>query len=52
MAPPDNGRFDLLIRGGTVVDPTRGIHARRDVGIRDGLIAALAEDLLPAFALI
>ncbi|HET7768844.1 MAG TPA: amidohydrolase/deacetylase family metallohydrolase [Chloroflexota bacterium] len=44
-APPASGPFDLLIRGGTVVDPARGIHGRRDIGIRDGLIAAVAEDL-------
>ena len=41
----DPGRFDLLIRGGTVIDPVQGIHGRRDVGIRGGRIAAVAEDL-------
>jgi dihydroorotase len=34
---------DLLIRGGTVVDPASGMHARRDVLVRDGKIAAVAE---------
>src|SRR5688500_12986406 len=43
--PPDSGRFDLLIRGGTVIDPAQGIHGRRDVGIRAGLIVALDEGL-------
>jgi dihydroorotase len=38
-------RFDLLIRGGTVIDPAQGIHGRRDVGIRDGCIAAVDEGL-------
>ena len=33
----DPGRFDLLLRGGTVIDPAQGIHGRRDVGIRAGL---------------
>jgi dihydroorotase len=43
-------RFDLLIRGGTVIDPAQGIHGRRDVGIRDGRIAAVAESLPAAQA--
>jgi dihydroorotase len=31
-----------IIRGGTVIDPANGVHARCDVVIRDGVIAALA----------
>ncbi len=31
---------DLLIAGGTVIDPASGVHERRDVAVRDGLIAA------------
>jgi dihydroorotase len=34
---------DLLIRGGTVIDPASGMHARRDVVVRDGKIAAVSE---------
>ena len=34
---------DLLIRGGTVIDPASGMHARRDVLVRDGKIAAVSE---------
>jgi dihydroorotase len=51
MATPMNAsnaattRFDLLIRGGTVIDPAQGITGRRDVGIRAGVIAAVEEDL-------
>jgi dihydroorotase len=41
----DSGRFDLLIRGGTVIDPAQGLHGRRDVGIRAGRIAAVEEGL-------
>ena len=37
--------FDLLIRGGTVIDPAEGINGRRDVGIRDGTIVSVAADL-------
>lgn len=36
---------DLLIRGGTVVDPATGIHGRRDVLVRDGKIAVVAESI-------
>ena len=39
--------YDLLIRGGTVVDPAQNIHGRRDVAFKDGRVAALA-DAIPA----
>jgi dihydroorotase len=38
--------YDLLLKGGTVVDPSQGLNARRDVAISDGRIAAL--DDIPA----
>jgi dihydroorotase len=34
---------DLILRGGTVVDPSQGLHAVRDVAVADGKIAAIAE---------
>lgn len=37
--------FDILIRGGEVVDPGAGQHGRLDVGIAGGKIAAVAKDL-------
>ena len=37
--------YDLLIRGGTVVDPSQGLHAVRDVAIANGTIAAVGENL-------
>jgi dihydroorotase len=40
-------RFDLVIRGGTVLDPAGGVKRRADVGISGDKIAAL-EDNLPA----
>ena len=33
--------YDMLIKGGTVVDPSQGIHDVRDVAIEDGKIAAI-----------
>jgi dihydroorotase len=33
----------ILIRGGTVVDPANGVHAQRDLLIRDGKIAAVPD---------
>jgi len=35
--------YDLVIRGGTVMDPASGLNAVRDVGIRAGSIAAISE---------
>ncbi|HEV2125068.1 MAG TPA: amidohydrolase/deacetylase family metallohydrolase [Chloroflexota bacterium] len=34
-------RFDLLIKGGTVLDPASGIHEQRDVAVRGDRIAAV-----------
>ena len=39
--------FDLLIKGGEVVDPGSGVLGRMDVGIRGGVIAAM-DRALPA----
>ena len=41
----DAPSFDLVIRGGTVVDGTGSPRRRADVGIRDGKIAAVDVDL-------
>jgi dihydroorotase len=37
--------WDLVLRGGTLVDPAQGISARRDVAFRDGKVVATAESL-------
>ena len=37
--------YDLLIKGGTVVDPSQGIHSVNDVAIEDGKIARVAPDI-------
>jgi len=41
-------RLDLLIRHGEVLDPSRRWRRRGDVGIRDGKIAAIEDDLAAA----
>jgi N-acyl-D-amino-acid deacylase len=38
-----NGKFDLLIRGGTIIDGTRLPRFDADLGIRDGKIAAIGD---------
>lgn len=40
-----SGPFDLVVRGGHVIDPESGLDARLDIGVRLGRIAALAPDL-------
>src|SRR6201984_3473368 len=42
--------FDLLLRGGRVICPASGIDGVRDVAIRNGKIAAVQADILPASA--
>src|SRR5512137_68345 len=37
--------FDLVVRGGEVVDPGSGLLGKMDVGIRDGVIAAVDRSL-------
>jgi dihydroorotase len=38
-------RFDLLLKGGTLIDPAQGIHASRDVAFAGGKVAAIGADL-------
>src|SRR5579864_5533074 len=44
------GQYDLLLQGGHVIDAKNGISAVRDVAIRDGKVAAVAEHIDPASA--
>ena len=39
--------LDLLLVGGAVVDPSQGLHARKDVGLAQGRVALVA-DSIPA----
>jgi dihydroorotase len=43
-------QYDLLLRGGQVVDPGNGIKARLDVAVRGDRIAAVAADIPPSQA--
>ncbi len=38
--------YDVVLRGGRVMDPESGLDAVRNVGIRDGRVAAITEDPL------
>ncbi len=44
--PAPGAAFDLVIRGGRVMDPESGLDAVREIGIRDGKIAGLSENPL------
>jgi dihydroorotase len=38
-------KYDLIVKGGRVIDPSRKLDAVRDVAIADGRIAAVAADI-------
>ncbi len=42
--------FDLLLKGGHLIDPKNKINGASDVAIKDGKIAAIAESIPPAQA--
>lgn len=42
--------YDLLLKGGRLIDPANGIDAPRDVAIREGKVAAVAERIEPGSA--
>jgi dihydroorotase len=41
---------DLLLKGGTVVDPSTGLDGGCDIAVRDGMIARIAKDIPSAEA--
>src|SRR5947209_87905 len=43
-------QYELLLKGGHVIDPASGLDGRSDVAIRDGRIAQVALDINPADA--
>ena len=42
--------FDLLLKGGHLIDPRNGLSAARDVAVHDGRVAAVAEAIDPGRA--
>jgi len=40
-----NDKFDLVIRGGDVLDPSQQIRGKRDIGIRWGAVEAVEESI-------
>src|SRR5580704_11603654 len=40
-----SAEFDLLIKGGKVIDPSQNLEEERDVAIRDGKIVRLERDI-------
>ncbi len=45
MGPGD--KFDLLLRNANVLDPSQGLAGLRDIGMRYGLIEAIAPNIAP-----
>src|SRR5215216_3665124 len=43
MGPTD--KFDLVIKGGDVLDPSQSLRGKRDVGIRYGLVEAVEAEI-------
>src|SRR5262245_6195082 len=41
---PDD-KFDLVIKGGDVLDPSQALRGKRDIGIHHGLIEAVEADI-------
>jgi dihydroorotase len=48
MGPAD--KFDLVIKGGDVVDPSQSLRGKRDIGIRWGMIEAIEPEIPAARA--
>jgi dihydroorotase len=42
-----NDKFDLVVRGGEVIDPSQSLRGKRDIGIRFGVVEAV-EASIPA----
>src|SRR5437868_8033933 len=40
-----NDKFDLVIKGGDVLDPSQNLRGKRDIGIRYGLVEAVEADI-------
>ncbi|MBC8247735.1 MAG: amidohydrolase/deacetylase family metallohydrolase, partial [Deltaproteobacteria bacterium] len=38
-------QYDLLLKGGMLIDSTQGIHAIKDIAFKDGTVAEVGDDL-------
>jgi len=45
--PNAEQKCDLLIKGGTVIDPAHHLHAPMDVAVKDGKILEVSQDISP-----
>ena len=45
-----NDKFDLVIKGGEVIDPSQNLRAKRDIGIRFGVVESIEADIPDARA--
>ena len=45
-----NDKFDLVIKGGDVLDPSQSLRGKRDIGIRWGVIEAVEPEIPAARA--
>src|SRR6266702_8188227 len=45
-----NDKFDLVIKGGDVLDPSQSLRGKRDIGIRWGVVEAIENEIPPARA--
>jgi len=46
-----NDKFDLVIKGGDVLDPSQGLRGPRDIGIRYGVVEAVEPEIAETRAL-
>src|SRR6185369_10157021 len=46
-----NDKFDLVIKGGDVLDPSQSLRGKRDIGIRWGVVEAVEAEIPAARAL-
>jgi len=37
--------YDLLVKGGVVIDPSQGLHEKRDIAITKGIIESIEKDI-------
>src|SRR5499425_221886 len=49
MRPDD--KFDLVVKGGDVLDPSQSLRGRRDIGIRYGVVEAVEPEIAESRAL-